>query len=217
MQKTEPNTDASLPRRARGRPRNFDREAALEEAMRLFWANGYEATPISDLTERMGIGTKSLYAAFGSKEQLYAEALRLYLATFEKVVWKGFGTAATAREAVNAFLHACAMGMTRPVAERPRGCMVTLTFFGDHGPDALDGLMRSTRNGLFDLLMTRLKRAVDEGELSLSTDIIGLARFVQIVHSGMTVRSRDGADQAELQTVVDIAMAGWDSIVGRSD
>jgi hypothetical protein len=94
-------------------------------------------------------------------------------------------------------------GMTRPVAERPRGCMVTLTFFGDHGPHELDGLLRSTRSGLFDLLVTRLQRAVDEGELSQATDIVGLARFVQIVHSGMTVCSRDGADRAELQAVVD--------------
>jgi hypothetical protein len=94
---------------------------------------------------------------------------------------------------------------------------LTLTFFGDHGPHELDGLLRSTRSGLFDLLVTRLQRAVDEGELSQATDIVGLARFVQIVHSGMTVRSRDGADRAELQAVVDIAMAGWDSIIDRPD
>jgi AcrR family transcriptional regulator len=214
MQKAESN---SLPHRPRGRPRNFDRDDALGQAMELFWANGYEGTSISGLTERMGIGTKSLYAAFGSKEQLFSEALQLYLATFEKVIWDGFDGAKTAREAVNAFLHASAIGMTRPLAERPRGCMVTLTFFGDHGPAALDGLIRSTRSGLFEVLVTRLKSAVNEGELSQSTDIVELARFVQVIHSGMTVRSRDGADQAELESVVDIAMAGWDSIVGRPD
>jgi AcrR family transcriptional regulator len=71
----------------------------------LFWANGYEATSISDLTERMGIGTKSLYAAFGSKEQLFSEALQLYLAIFEKVIWDRLQRATTAREAVSAFLH----------------------------------------------------------------------------------------------------------------
>jgi AcrR family transcriptional regulator len=212
MQKSE---STPLPHRARGRPRNFDRDAALGRAMELFWANGYEGTSISDLTERMGIGTKSLYAAFGSKEQLFSEALQLYLATFEKVIWDGFDGAKTAREAVKAFLHASAMGMTRPLAERPRGCMVTLTFFGNHGPEALDRLIRSTRSGLFDVLVTRLKRALDEGELSQSTDIVQLARFVQVIHSGMTVRSRDGASQEELEAVVAIAMAGWDSTVSR--
>lgn len=216
MQKTESTQKEISPRRARGRPRNFDRDAALAQAMRLFWANGFEATSISALTERMGIGTKSLYAAFGSKEQLYSEALQLYLATFDDVVLGGFRKAASAREAVEAFLRDSAMGMTRPTAERPRGCMVTLSFFGDVGPDELDRLMRSTRSGLFELLMTRFRRAVDERDLPRSTDIVGLARFVQVVHSGMTVRSRDGADPAELQAVVDHAMAGWNSIVEQS-
>jgi AcrR family transcriptional regulator len=214
MQKPKSNP---LTHRARGRPRNFDRDAALRQAMELFWANGYEGTSISDLTERMGIGIKSLYAAFGSKEQLFSEALQLYLATFEKVVWDGFDGAKTPREAVNAFLNASAMGMTRPLEERPRGCMVTLTFFGDHGPAALDGLIRSIRSRLFEVLVKRLKSAVDEGELSQSTDIVQLARFVQVIHSGMTVRSRDGAGQAELESVVDTAMAGWDGIVSRPD
>src|SRR5438034_418152 len=69
--------------RGRGRPRAFDREAALAQATRLFWCKGYEATSIADLTEAMGIGSPSLYAAFGSKEALYAEALRHYVQTYE--------------------------------------------------------------------------------------------------------------------------------------
>ena len=216
MQKGEFGMEDSSPCRARGRPRTFDREVALGLAMELFWANGYHGSSISDLTERMGIGTKSLYAAFGSKEQLFSEALQLYLATFEKVILDGFDKAATARKAVEAFLRASAASMTRPISERPRGCMVTLTFFGDHDPEALGGMLRSTRSGLFEVLVIRLRRAVEEGDFSRSIDIAELARFVQIVHSGMTVRSRDGASQAELDGVVDIAMAAWDSIVDRS-
>lgn len=216
MQKGESGMEDSSCNRPRGRPRTFEREVALGLAMELFWANGYHATSVSDLTERMGIGTKSLYAAFGSKEQLFSEALQLYLATFEKVIWDGFDTSATARQAVEAFLRASADGMTRPLSDRPRGCMVTLTFFGDHDPETLDGLLRSTRSGLFEVLVTRLRRAVEEGDLSQSIDIAELARFIQVVHSGMTVRSRDGANRAELDGVVDIAMAGWDSITDRS-
>lgn len=64
--------------------------------------------------------------------------------------------------------------------------------------------------------MARLKNTVDDGELSQSTDIVELARFMQVIHSGMTVRSRDGTDQEELEFVIDIAMTGWDSIVGRA-
>lgn len=75
------------PKPARGRPRAFDRDAALSAATHLFWQKGYAATSISDLTEAMGIGSPSLYAAFGSKEALYGEALRYYGENYE--AWCG--------------------------------------------------------------------------------------------------------------------------------
>src|SRR5690349_1930100 len=86
--------------RSRGRPREFEREAALAHATRLFWSKGFEATSIADLTKAMGIGSPSLYAAFGSKEALYAEALQHYKDKYDEIGWGSFRSAATAREAV---------------------------------------------------------------------------------------------------------------------
>lgn len=183
--------------------------------MRLFWAKGYEATSISDLTERLGIGTKSLYAAFGSKNQLYTEALQLYLKIFKGVVWDGFDKAPTAREAVKTYLRDSAIGMTTP-EDLPKGCMVTLGFLGSDENADLDCLVRSTRAGAFDLLSARLERAVEEGDLPQTADVAMLARYVQTVQSGMSIRARDGADREELLAVADVAMAGWDGTVGRS-
>jgi AcrR family transcriptional regulator len=71
----------------RGRPRAFDRDAALTTAMHLFWAKGYSATSIGDLTAAIGIGAPSLYAAFGSKEALYSEALAQYTKVNETTAW----------------------------------------------------------------------------------------------------------------------------------
>ena len=65
----------AIPKRPRGRPRAFDRDAALGAAMRLFWRHGYEATPVSALTEAMGLTPPQLYAAFGDKRRLFAELL----------------------------------------------------------------------------------------------------------------------------------------------
>ena len=89
MQNSEPGPSPGAappscgPTRGRGRPRAFDRDAALTQAMHLFWRKGFAATSISDLTAAMGIGSPSLYAAFGSKEGLYTEALRHYLGSVD--------------------------------------------------------------------------------------------------------------------------------------
>src|SRR6476620_9841235 len=63
----------------RGRPRAFDPDAALERAMHVFWAKGYEGASLSDLTRAMRINRPSLYAAFGNKEQLFRKALDRYI------------------------------------------------------------------------------------------------------------------------------------------
>src|ERR1700675_3846645 len=63
-----------------GRPREFDTDAAMEKAMRLFWAKGYEGTSVADLTGTLGISRPSLYAAFGDKQSLFRAALERYAA-----------------------------------------------------------------------------------------------------------------------------------------
>lgn len=205
------------PPRGRGRPRAFDREAALAQAMRLFWIKGYEATSIADLTNALGVGSTSLYAAFGSKDELYAEAMRLYSATYEHLVLGRFRQAVTAREAAFAYLWDSAMAMTGADCGLPHGCMVTLATVGSDGHAELDDLMRATRGGAFDVLMSRLEKAVAEGELPGSLDIAKLARFLQTVQSGMAIRARDGAERAELQAVAEMTMAGWEELVRHAD
>ncbi|MBB3656438.1 AcrR family transcriptional regulator [Rhizobium sp. BK650] len=203
--------------RTRGRPRAFDREAALAKATRLFWEKGFEATSITDLTEAMGIGSPSLYAAFGSKEALYAEALNYYQETNETLVWAGFRAAPTAREAVKAFLMDSAAVLTGSVVDIPLGCMVVLSSVGSEGHAELGELVRTARAVTLDLLKLRLTQAVSAGEIPPSTDIHGLARFVQTVQNGMSILARDGASRSELESVAEVSMLGWDARTqGRS-
>ncbi|MBB4100281.1 TetR/AcrR family transcriptional regulator [Sphingomonas kyeonggiensis] len=197
--------------RARGRPRAFDREAALARATRLFWEKGYAATSIADLTEAMEIGAPSLYAAFGSKEALYVEALGHYRDTTEDFVWANFLAASTAREAARALLMDSAAALTGCLADMPTGCMVTLSAVGSEGNAELGALVRSARGVGFERLRDRLERGRDEGEIPASVDLDALARFVQTIQNGMSILARDGVGRAELEGVAEVAMLGWDA------
>lgn len=205
--------DVTPARRSRGRPREFDRDAALARATRLFWSKGYEATSISDLTETMGIGTKSLYAAFGSKDELYVEALQFYCRTFDGLVWNRFHEAGTAREAVSAFLYDSAAALTGSLCDIPRGCMATLASVESEGSARLGEAMQKDA-GTFERLKARFEKGVKDADVPRSVDLVNLARFVQTVQSGMSIRARNGATRAELEAVAQFAMAGWDGMVG---
>src|SRR6202142_4002425 len=106
-----------------GRPREFDREAALAAAMLLFWRKGFAATSMNDLCDAMGIRSPSLYAAFGSKEALYLEALEHYVRTVGPPLWDRLAGGATARASVGNLLLAATEILPESLTS-PSGCMV---------------------------------------------------------------------------------------------
>ncbi len=191
----------------RGRPRAFDRTAALDAATRVFWQKGYTAASMHDLCEAMGIASPSLYAAFGSKEQLYAEAIRHY---GEKGVPQLFGaleSAPTARQGVEAFLRFAARGLT--CADRPSGCMVVLSSVASEGVTGLADMVLEARKKSLKLIEDRLRRGIREGDLAKETKVKEMARFFVTVHQGMSIQARDGASAKELDAVVTAAMQAW--------
>ncbi|QEI08917.1 TetR/AcrR family transcriptional regulator [Pigmentiphaga aceris] len=192
---------------ARGRPRAFDRDAALNAAMTLFWEKGFTATSMTDLCQCMGINSPSLYAAFGSKEALYAEAMAHYVESFSPQLWAPIEAAATAREGFEHFLTASAHLLTQETC--PKGCMLTLSTVASEGVEDLGRLVVAGRNGALAALEARLRRAVNEGELPASLNVEGTARMFLGVQQGMSVQARDGASQAELEAMAEAAMRAW--------
>jgi TetR/AcrR family transcriptional regulator, copper-responsive repressor len=192
--------------RPRGRPRSFDREAALERAMELFWRQGYETTSISDLTAAMGITPPSLYAAFGDKERLFLEAVERYRCR------RGgagvFDDEATARGAVARLLEAVATEATSP--DTPPGCMLITAAVNCSAESAhLQGALAEHRAATLTKLRERIGRGVEEGELPADTDADALARFYATVIQGMTIQARDGVSREDLLAVGAAAMAAW--------
>ncbi len=195
----------------RGRPRSFDRSAALARAMELFWTKGYEGASISDLTEAMGIGSPSLYAAFGSKEALFREAIELYGRIEGPEIWDVVENAPDARAAVEGFLTATAHSFSRP--GKPRGCMVVLSQLNTTEASAsVCAALRENRAQGQSGLEARLRRAVGDGDLPPSVDVAGLAAFYLTVQQGMSIQARDGVSEDRLLAVAKGAMAAWEPL-----
>lgn len=196
----------SQEKRPRGRPREFDRSAALERALEVFWSHGYEGASITDLTGAMGITTPALYGAFTSKAELYREALDLYLAQRSREAWRTMEEERTVRGAVAFLLRESARSFTDP--RHPPGCMFSaavLTCAEENKPIAR--LTAALRQDMLERLQVRLQRGVDEGELPATTDVMSMARFYGAIIQGMSVQAQDGATQEELSRLAEFALA----------
>lgn len=197
---------------ARGRPREFDRTAALERAMGLFWAKGFEGTSMADLTTAMGIGSTSLYAAFGSKEELFREAVEHYGRSAGAEIWAAVTAADTAYGAVESYLMTTARAFTR--GDCPTGCLIVLSALHVNGAtEALRAELVDKREANTAELAAILSRGVDNGEIPSAADVFAIARFYVTVQQGMSIQARDGADRATLETIARSALSAWRPLV----
>src|SRR3984885_13466607 len=151
------------PRRDRGRPREFDRDQALGQAMRLFWSRGYDATSMADLRAELGITQASLYATFGSKEQLFRDAVDLYRQTAGFSTTAALAKGANSREAINAMLQAAVDAFSAPDA--PGGCLLILgaTNCPIESKTVQDHLL-SIRRQISQSILDRLKLGQRDGD-----------------------------------------------------
>jgi AcrR family transcriptional regulator len=190
-----------------GRPREFDTDAALEKAMRLFWAKGYEGTSVSDLTRTLGISRPSLYAAFGDKESLFRAALERYAAGPA-----GYVAAAlvqpTACEVAEQLLRGAAV--LQSSSRNPGGCLtVNGAIASGSEAEPVRQALNAHRTAGVALLRRRFEQARAEHDLPEDSDPAALARFVAAVVYGMAVLASGGASRKELQQVIQTAMKAW--------
>ncbi|MEU3459321.1 TetR/AcrR family transcriptional regulator [Streptomyces sp. NPDC006733] len=190
----------------RGRPRSFDREAALRQATLAFWAQGYEATSIADLTRGMGIGAPSLYAAFGDKRALFEEVVTAYGATHGAFMERALREESTVRRGVARLLREAAGEYTDP--GHPRGCLVISAAANCTSPDVVESL-RERRNANVREIRRRIQADTDAGVLPRGTDAGALARYTGAIVQGMSQQARDGASREELAAVAELAIGAW--------
>lgn len=192
-----------------GRPRKFDLDEALDRAVLVFWQLGYERTTLTDLCEAMNINRPSLYAAFGTKEQLFHRALDRY-ANGPHAYEAEMLNLPTAREVAEGLLRGAVERQTG--VDTPHGCLAVLG--ATTHPDTESPVARAlidARAAGEDAVRERFTRAKQDGDLPTDVDPAELAAYIRTVIYGMTVKAAGGATREELERVVQLAMRGWPS------
>ena len=196
----------------RGRPRTFDPDTALRQALEVFWERGYEGTSLHDLAQAMGIASASIYACFGSKENLFRKVMALYATTSGEPPRRALRAQPTARAAIHAMLRATADEITRP--DTPHYCMLILAApTGAVENHAIREFLADRRRDQHTTIRDRLARGIADGDLPASSaDLDAIARYYTTVVQGLSIQARDGATRADLEAVITCAMAAWDTL-----
>lgn len=195
-----------------GRPRGFDLDKALDEAMEVFWRHGYEGATIAELTAAMGINPPSLYAAFGNKEGLLKAALDHYSKKRDECMGEVLA-APTARAVVENLLLRLADMQTDPA--NPPGCLLVAGGLAcGEGAENIPFELASHRARTESLLRERFERAKTEHDLPDDADPAALARYLSAVIAGMGVLASSGASRAELREVALVSLRAFDERTG---
>ena len=203
---TPNNTPSHTPRK-KGRPLSFDREAALHQAMLLFWAHGYESTSLNDLTTALGVKPSSIYTVFGDKKRLFLEAVARYTSgpvTSASII----SQAETARDAAQGLMQAAVCGFTGK--DTPKGCLLATSAIScSAGASDVQKELARIRMGIETQLSEKIAADMQAGRLPADSDKQALAAHTLAVIQGLSTLARDGASRKKLMRVTDIALRAW--------
>ena len=194
-----------------GRPREFDRDLALERARDLFWARGYEGTSMSDLVAALGIASARIYAAFGSKEALFREAIEHYEAKEGSFADRALSKSKDVRSALeNMFREA-----VRLYTPGQRGCMVVSAATNCAQENSAVGIwLAEHRKARTQSIIDRLREAKHSGEIPEDVDEVAVGDCCATLLHGLSVQARDGIDQHRLDAAVEAFLAAFDLAAG---
>lgn len=179
------------------RPREFDREEALDCATRVFWAKGYASTSTEDLLAAMKIGRQSLYNAFGDKRKLYLEALERYQRETTAGHLERLNSTASPLGGIEALLLGV---IADDDSVRALGCMGVgaVGEFGAADPE-LVALRSKVGPRLFRRLAERIREGQACGEVDPTVDAREAAAFLQMAMQGLQLGARAGGDVKSLR------------------
>jgi AcrR family transcriptional regulator len=187
-----------------GRPISFDKDAALEAAMLLFWERGYEGTSMADLTRAMRLNPSSIYAAFGDKHALFSLAVKRYMETRAQYATKALEEP-TLEKVVRALFENTIAFLTTP--GHPPTCMTLAGAMGcsvDAKP-ARD-IMTEIRIQNEAAMRERFLRARKIGELSKDVNVDDYTRYLSTIIAGLSIHAANGSTKTELKWTSQMAL-----------
>ena len=187
------------------RPREFDRDAAVQRAMSVFWRKGYAATSTDDLLRAMNIGRQSMYDTFGDKHRLYLETLERYQRENVAENIRRLRSTASPLAGVEALVIGI---IASDKSTRERGCMGvgSICEFGNTDTD-LTALRAKSGGAQHKALIERLRHAQAANEIGANVDIERAARFVETTMFGLQVAAKAGASLQSLRDTAAFAIA----------
>ncbi|MFB1294986.1 TetR/AcrR family transcriptional regulator [Mycobacterium sp. pW049] len=188
-------------RHAGGRPRAFDEERALDGATEVFWRLGYEGASLAELTNAMGINKPSLYAVYGSKEELFVRALQRYGESYHEHL-RELLAHPRAYDVIESYLRATAKSVR---AGTLPGCLSIQGGLSCAPNNArIPQLLADYRRGIENAVEKALAATEDASHL----DVAALAGYAVTIGQGLAVDAAAGVPQARLDAVVEVALAG---------
>ena len=190
-----------------GRHRVFDKDIALEQAMEVFWTNGFPGTSLSDLTTAMGINKPSLYSAFGNKEELYKSALERYVQKHGVIHAKHlFSADKCLSERLQCYLTSTAKMVTDP--KLPGGCFVCISTSEVGGScipaDASQAILKINEETKSSLTVF-FNNEIAAGNVTSEHSPAVMANYILALQFGLAVMARNGAKLAELNEIIKLS------------
>lgn len=190
------------------RAREFDETEVIDKALHVFWQQGYEGTSLNDLLDATGLTKSSLYAAFGSKEDLFHRIVERYLSKHVEFRQACALAEPTPRRIVERLLYG--MADLHAGSRTPPGCLITGASLAC-SPEAesiRQELVRS-RNEFGQVLRGRLEAVTSAGPLPPGITAADAARLVVVTIQGMAVEAKGGATRNELRRIVQTFLLSW--------
>ncbi|WP_277758119.1 TetR/AcrR family transcriptional regulator [Pseudomonas sp. A34-9] len=189
--------------KGRGRPRAYDPQTALQQALGVFWNTGYSGASLDSIATAAGMNRPSLYAAFGDKHALYIKALDQYWDTAHAAMQAALtDSSLTLAQALRGFYEG-QLAIYFSGDGQPRGCFAIGTATTEAVEDPEIRNVLSARLSQLDAdLEARLQTAIDAGELKPDSDLAALAVITSSLLHSISIRARAGKSRDELTAIV---------------